>query len=934
MPSVRGPPPRKDSMSPGRQLQFLATKVIPPRSAGLINRPRLINLVSQLQTKRLAVIKAPAGFGKTSVAAAWSERLRQDGHCVAWLTIDADDDDPPRFLFYVSQALQRACDAVGAAAIELIDESFLISSTTIISTLINELSDVDEEVCLFLEDYHRVTNPGIHEAVVFFLKHAPSHCHVVITTRVEPPFPLASLGAQNQLLEIDASELRFDLQETADFLEQEKPGTLDLAEVALLHRKTEGWPAALRIIASTSSQSRKDFGQYVQHLSGAQRPIGAYLAEMLDDQPGELVLFMLRTAILGRLCAELCEAVTGESSSSELLASMEKRQLLLTPLDEDGQWYRYHALLVEYLKQRLQSELGNEIPGLHQRASRWFASKELWTDAVQHAISAGDVDQAISWIKNCAMTLVKQGDLFTLLGWQRLFPTEVMRSQPEARLAIAWGLALAIRFDESLQLLGDIERDMDVKNPADADALACECQAIRSVALSLKDIGGSALPLAQKCLKRSSDPWTANVASNVVRYWHLKAGDLKNFYATPWIPYSLDDDRRNVFASVYRRCIQGVAEAQQLRFGAAERYYLEALQLAERHVGPNSVAAALPASLIARIRYEQGRLDEAESMLIDRVPFVNTGAMLECVWSACFVSVRVAVARTNLERAYALLERTESQGATRGWGRLAAAAVAERARLYLNEGRISEGAACLDRLEQLAAEYPASTSCAWSEIDWYAKLTRAHLASTQGLPDDAIPILNDLQREVAAVNNHYFALRVATHLSVVRFSANQVTDALSGFRSVINVAAQAGIHQLILDEGPDVGALLTAFHESAERTKKSRELIPYVGGLIADWRFCYQSQVKPARTSSIAETLSAREGEILKLIAEGLSNKEIARSLAITPETVKSHVKHVFTKLGVEKRVQAVSRAQSLGLVSTRWGDRAMSMVDFAAGGP
>jgi len=205
-------------MPSAKQLQFLATKVIPPRCAGLINRPRLIDVISQLQTKRLAVIKAPAGFGKTSVAAAWAERLRQNGHCIAWLTIDTDDDDPPRFLFYVSQALQRACAVVGTGAIELIDESFLISSRTIISILINELSDVDEEVYLFLEDYHWVTDPGIHEAVVFFLRHAPSHCHVVITTRVEPPFPLASLRAQNQLLEIDASALRFDLQETADFL--------------------------------------------------------------------------------------------------------------------------------------------------------------------------------------------------------------------------------------------------------------------------------------------------------------------------------------------------------------------------------------------------------------------------------------------------------------------------------------------------------------------------------------------------------------------------------------------------------------------------------------------------------------------------------------------------------------------------------------------
>jgi LuxR family transcriptional regulator, maltose regulon positive regulatory protein len=916
--AVPGPPPRKGLVFAGKQLPFLATKVIPPRFVGLMDRPRLFDLISQLSTKRLAVIKAPAGFGKTSLAAAWSARLRQSGQSVAWLTIDSEDDDPPRFFSYVCQALRRACEGIGTGAIDLIDETFLISPQAIISILINELADVDEEMYLFLEDYHWIADVRIHEAVAFFMKHAPSHCHVVLTTRTEPSFPLASLRGQNQLLEIDASALRFDLQETADFLEHEKLGALDLADVTLLHRKTEGWPAALRIVASTFSRLGKGFGQYVHNLSGAGRPIGAYLAEMLDGLPDELGLFMLRTAILDRLSTPLCEAVTGVNSSRELLASIEKRQLLLAPLDDEGRWYRYHPLLAEYLKERLESEFGDEMPGLHQRAALWYASQELWTDAVQHAISAGDADRARSWVKNCAMNLVRQGDLFTLLGWQRLFPTELMRSQPEIRLAIAWGLALAMRFDEALQLLAEIEQHIGSMHADVADILACECQVIRSVVIALKDDSDASLSLAHDCLDRSSDSWTANVASNVVRFGYLKAGNLKKFYTTPWIPYSLDEDRRNLFAAVYRRCLQGIAEAQQMRLGAADRYCLEALRLAEQHMGPNSVAATLPASLIAKLRYEQGRLEEAETMLIDRASFINAGAMLECVWSAYFVMVRVAASRRNLERAHTLLERAESQGTMRGWGRLAAAAVAERARLYLNEDRIGEGAACLDGLERLEAEYPAPRACAWSQIHWYADLVRARCASMQERFGDAISILTGLQHETESMNNHYFALRVATQLAVARFSANQVIEALNGFRSVLKVSAQAGIYQTILDEGRNIGALLTAFEESAKRTGESCELVPYIDRLMAGWRLRYQPQIMPAPRSEIAEALSARESDILKLIGQGLSNKEIARARAIGPETVKSHVKNIFTKLGAEKRAQAVSRAQSLGLVSTR----------------
>src|SRR3954453_23765536 len=460
MRSMSGPPLGKGSMLGGEQQQFLATKIVPPRCPGLIERPRLVDATSRLSEKRLAVVKGPAGFGKTSLAVTWLQRLQLSGNAVAWLTIDTDDDEPATFLFYLAHALHHACEGVGAATIDLIQESFLINPRAIVSTLMNDLADVDDEVYLFLEDYHWVANPDIHEALTYFLRRAPSHCHVVLTTRTEPPLPLASLRAQNQLLEIDASALRFDLQETRNFLDSEEPGPLLPSDVKLLHEKTEGWPAALRIVASTSIQSRQDFGQYVRNLSGTQRPIGSYLEELLDGLPRETVRFMLRTAILDRLCAPLCEAVTGASSGPEWLGSIEKRQLLLVPLDQEGHWYRYHPLLAEYLSQRLQSELGNEIPGLHQRAALWYASQELWTDAVQHAIAAGDAVRALSWMENCAMPLVKRGDHFTFAGWQRLFPSVLMRSQPKVKLAIAWGMALAIRSDEALELAGEIERDI------------------------------------------------------------------------------------------------------------------------------------------------------------------------------------------------------------------------------------------------------------------------------------------------------------------------------------------------------------------------------------------------------------------------------------------------------------------------------------------
>jgi LuxR family transcriptional regulator, maltose regulon positive regulatory protein len=905
---------RTGTLPGGGQLPFLATKTVPARFKGLVARPRLLAALSELPVKRLGVIKAPAGFGKSSLAATWAEKLEQTGNYVGWLTIDSDDDEATRFLFYVSQALHHACPDVGTGAIGLILENNLIDPTAILSSLINDLAEIEDDVYLFLEDYHWLRASRIHQTVAYFLKHAPSHCHVVLTTRTEPPLPLATLRAQNQLIEIDSAALRFDMQETQAFLDSTKPGVLELPDVQLLQSKTEGWPAALRIISSMRSQSGFGLKEYVHNLSGSQRPIAAYLVEMLDGLPVELVDFMLRTAILDRLSGPLCEAVTGSGSSRTVLASLAQRQMLLTPLDNDGVWFRYHTLLAEYLRQRLKADRGAEVPELHRRAALWYASCELWTEAVQHAIAAGDPELGIGWIKNCAMALIKRGDLFTLLDWQRQFPDELMRGQCEVRLAIAWGLALALRFDEALQLATEIEGDIAATRLPDSNLL-CECQAIRSVAIALKDDSERALPLAQVCVNGSSDPWTANVASNVVRFGHMKAGDLKQFHATPWIPYSVEEDRRNLFASVYRHCLKGLAEERQIRLAAADGHYREGLRIAEQNVGPNSIAAALPASLIARIKYEQGRLDEAEAWVIDRASLISSGTMLDCVWSTYFVLARVAAARRNFERARTILERAENQGVARDWGRLSAGAIAEQVRLYLDDGRLDEAGACVDRLERLARKYPAPRPCAWSEIEWYAKLARARLLGQQARPDEAISILQQLQREAEAMQHRQFLICIAIRLSALQLNTGKAAEAMSRFRRVLAACAAAGLYQSVLDEGPVISELLRTTREG-ESVKT--DLIPYVDRLLADLQRAGQDRSAPTSGAQILSALSPRETGILTLIAEGLSNKEIARSLDIGPETVKSHLKSVFTKLGVERRAQAVSRAQTLGLVTTR----------------
>lgn len=275
------------------------------------------------------------------------------------------------------------------------------------------------------------------------------------------------------------------------------------------------------------------------------------------------------------------------------------------------------------------------------------------------------------------MGLVKRGDMLTLLGWPL-----ALGGQTRSKLAIAWGLTLAMRFDEALRLIGDIEADLDRPDRVTSDALSSECDVIKSVVIALQDDSEKALTIAEVCLAHAlKDPWNANVASNVARFGYWKAGDVRSFYATPWVPFSAEESKWNVFASVYRLCLEGLMEMDQARADRADQYYDEAMGLAEQYVGPNSVCAALPASLIALRHYHRGDLKAAEDLVIDRMPLIRAAGMLECVAPAYECLIKIAAYRNNIVHAFALLEEVESLAEERGWGRLLAMAQLWRLRI-------------------------------------------------------------------------------------------------------------------------------------------------------------------------------------------------------------------------------------------------------------
>src|SRR5262245_23323487 len=355
--------------------EIAIAKTAPPSATRLrLERGRLLDLLQAASTPRLMLLTAPAGYGKTTIAVDWCEQLRRSKSTVAWLSVDEDDNEPSAFAYHITKTIHRAAPALAQSAIDLLTETKLIAPRNVVSAAINAVAESDDEVYLFLDDYHAITDSRPHELTAFLLRFAPSNFHLVIMSRTEPPLPISRLRLAEEIAELEVTSLRFTLDETRQFLSAEHAPRLTSADLAKLHEATEGWPAALQL-ARISLRNSPDPSKTVRSLSGASRKISAYIEDTLATQADEIVQFLLQTAILDRLHGSLCHAVTGIARSAELLRALNHEQFLVVALDEENGWYRYHHLMSDFLRDRLQTRMADQIPELHRRAYRWYAAQ-------------------------------------------------------------------------------------------------------------------------------------------------------------------------------------------------------------------------------------------------------------------------------------------------------------------------------------------------------------------------------------------------------------------------------------------------------------------------------------------------------------------------------------------------------------------------------
>jgi LuxR family transcriptional regulator, maltose regulon positive regulatory protein len=429
----------------------------------LVARPRLTAKLEREPSRKLTLISAPAGFGKTTLLVEWlRERAGGDG-CVAWLSLDEGDNDPVRFLSYLVAALRRTGEEeIGEGVLVALRSPEPPRIEAMISTLVNEIASLPRELTLVLDDYHLIDSQSAHGVVSFLLEYLPENVHLIVASRVDPPLQLARLRARNQMIHLDATDLSFTSEEASTFLNEVMGLELSAEDLATLEERTEGWIAGLQL-AALSMQDRKDVSGFIKAFSGSYRDVLDYLAEeVLARQPERMRDFMLQTSILDHLTGSLCDALTGRSDGQEMLEKLERENLFVFALDEERRWYRYHHLFADFLRGRLMRERPESADELHLRASGWYEDNEHLPEAIGHALSAPDHDLAARLIEEGVEGAVERGEGTTALRWLEALPTEAKRLRPRLFVEHAVALVITGRPDDAEPLLKEAERATEV----------------------------------------------------------------------------------------------------------------------------------------------------------------------------------------------------------------------------------------------------------------------------------------------------------------------------------------------------------------------------------------------------------------------------------------------------------------------------------------
>jgi LuxR family maltose regulon positive regulatory protein len=915
--------------------------------ASLVPRPHLVERLDEGLPGSLTLISAPAGFGKTTLVSRWLEHVNLPA---AWLSLDEDDNDLARFLTYLIAALQTIQPEVGTNVLALLQSSPLPPSHTILTLLINDLTAISERFILVLDDYHSIETETIDQALDFFIEHIPPFMHLVLTSRADPDLSLSRLRAKGQLNELRSADLRFTPAETARFLEQMTGLTLTAAEVAALDRRTEGWIAGLQMAAlSLRQREAAAVAQFIEGFTGSHRYIMDYLVdEVLQGQPAEVQTFLLYTSILDRLCGPLCDTVLGvrnqefrESGNREiresgirnqglgghrgpdflipparaaqpgradslspdsqsLLEYLEHANLFISPLDDQRQWYRYHHLFADLLRQRLQQTYPDQVTKLHLSASQWYEQAGLTGPAVRHALAAQAFDRAAVLVEQVAPAMIQRTELTRLLTWLEALPEEEVQARPLLALYYCRLLYVSGQIEQVTVRLEAVEAMLEADEAKQTPEVLGHIAAMRSILVRETGDMAAAIDLSRQALadlpERDSLLRAMAAVNLAIAYYIQGEFELASQLLTETIASGQTAQlTTSTLSAIF-------VNTQLLRargaLGQALQLCQEGLELVARRGWQDFPAAGFLYVALGDLLRERNELSKAAEYLEKGIELGQAGGhphilISGYVWLAWLRQTQGEVSGSQ-EAIRAALQVVQDHQVSRFWPLPPAACY--QARLWIAQGDLAAASHWAQASGLNAADTPIT-------YHYEAEnLTLARLLIAQGSLEEAEALLLRLYQGTAAAGRNGSLTEILILQALTFAAQDRGEEALSALEQALSLAEPEGFVRIFLDEGAPMAELL--------RQAVVRDLhTPYVLHLLSAL-----GEAAPA-PQPLIEPLSERELEVLRRVAAGYSNQEIAEELVIAISTVKKHIGNIYGKLEVGSRTQAVAKARELGLV-------------------
>ena len=903
-------------------IPLLETKLyLPQWSADRVSRPRLIDCIHP--KRKLTLVSAPAGFGKTTLLAEWVAAVPT--RPVAWVSLDQSDNDPAVFWNYLLTALQKNQPGLGVRSQALLQSPQPPPIESILMTLLNEITTVEADVVLILDDYHRIDTPAIHNGIGFFLSHLPPQVHLIIASRADPPLSLARLRSHGDLTELRVSDLRFTPDEATAFLNQGMGLEISAGDVAALEQRTEGWIAGLQL-AALSLQGREDISEFVAAFSGDDRYIVDYLLEeVLQRQPEHVRHFLLQTAILERLSGALCDAVTDQAGSQAMLETLERGNLFIIPLDNKRQWYRYHHLFADVLLAHAHTESPERLPKLHRQASKWYEQHELFSEAIRHAIAAEDFVRAADLIEAVWPAMRNLQQEATVLSWLKALPDPLVRTRPI--LSVAYGLVLLHTgpLDAVEVRLQDAERQL-ARLAVPGQSSSREAQAeeqYRSLpaaianarafcAQVLGDFAG-AIAYAQQALAliptENHNERGVTAAFLGLAYW--TSGDVAAAYQS--FSKGIEIFQKLGSIQIVVSAMLGLAKIglAQGMLQATAKTCEQTLQLVAPE--PFLQGTADIQLALSEIRYEQGDLVAASQLLREAETLREQSSALYSAYLWWLVKAQLTAAKGDLDTALEQLHE-----AARLYHRSPIPNVrpieAIKVQWWLWQGRLAEALSWVQECNLSVDDQP-------QYLHEYEHLTLARVLiaqyrqdSPEETIDQVINLLNRLLTAAEAKQRTGSMIKILVVLALANEAQGELSAALSSLERALTLGEPEGHVRIFAECGPPMARLLQEAMTLGIAPTYTQRLLTALKTWGEKPKVLSPLSLSPT-PQPLIEPLSQRELDVLRLLNTELSGPEIARELVVALSTVRTHTKRIYSKLNVTNRRAAVKQATELDLI-------------------